>query len=312
MRDADTTRCEHRARKITCAGTRHCVRVWCPVYRVCRHQDLQSVSSVVSPTSSPRHRTDNMAETHHALLVQLLSVFVVLARRALYPSWHPPALQASLRSSVRQPVGRASHRPKSMRVSHSPLILRSYRLSLHVAVHVQPCRGQASGDPQRHGEQAATPLKSDDITHSCIGSWVSRLVQACAHLKQTIGRDQRLAHICDFPCGVHVASSTRLDTRTPLPVMFDMGSFRAFKTNLLPDLAVFYKGHSLHFVFGSTFVNRSRIDERQQLSTALGLVLLADHGIDPHVGPMTPVQTTVSVAGFARSYFTHILPIIRG
>ena len=30
-RDADKTSCAHHKRKITCAGTRHCVRVWCPV-----------------------------------------------------------------------------------------------------------------------------------------------------------------------------------------------------------------------------------------------------------------------------------------
>ena len=34
-------------------------------------------------------------------------------------------------------------------------------------------------------------------------------------LKQTTGGDQRLAHICDFPCGVHGASSTRPDTKAP-------------------------------------------------------------------------------------------------
>ena len=32
LTSTDTTNKEHHARKITCAGTRHCVRVWCPVY----------------------------------------------------------------------------------------------------------------------------------------------------------------------------------------------------------------------------------------------------------------------------------------
>ena len=134
-------------------------------------------------------------------------------------------------SSVSGTIGRVSNKPNSIRVSRSPSFPGLTSFSLHVAVQVQPCRRKTSGIHSRLAKRLphASRALISPFLHWILG--YSSLQKVVPTLKQTTGEDQRLAHICDLPCGVHVASSTRLDTKTTLPVMFGMGSVRAFETN---------------------------------------------------------------------------------
>ena len=80
------------------------------------------------------------------------------------------------------PLGRVSNRPNQMRgFSFAPHFVVS-QASLHVAVHVQPCRGKAFGCAQLQCGQAAASLKSDNITALALDPGSSHPVQACASI----------------------------------------------------------------------------------------------------------------------------------
>ena len=117
-------------------------------------------------------------------------------------------------SCVSRPAGRVSNRPNSMRVS-------SFAPHVVVVQAFSSCcgsrsafRGKTSGIQQPHGEQAAASL---DITVRALDPGFHIYYKFVLPAKQTTGGGQRLVHIGDFPCGVHVAPCTRLDTTNRFP-----------------------------------------------------------------------------------------------
>ena len=121
-----------------------------PVSGMCR------LSNNLPKDTESTLRGDMARKTHHALLVQLLSVSVVLARRALCP-----VVSSTCNSSPVTSIGASapSHGQSDASVASQtacvflmPIILWSYRLSLRVAIHVRPCRGTNLGDEQPQGE----------------------------------------------------------------------------------------------------------------------------------------------------------------
>ena len=124
-----------------CRGTpeetvvgRHPRSVILTVASPCQESSLPPSSHDTPPAPEAiRH-----CETQHALLVQLVSVFVELARHALYSSCHPPTLPTPSRPSVRHHRHWSSRTPQQqiMRVCHSSLNVWWYSLSRLATVHM--------------------------------------------------------------------------------------------------------------------------------------------------------------------------------
>ena len=70
----------------------------------------------------------------------------------------------------------------------------------------QDCISEPSR-PQPYGEQATGPLKQNGVSILALDPLFFIQYKVVTSLKQTAGGNQRFAHICDLPGGVHVASS---------------------------------------------------------------------------------------------------------
>ena len=86
-------------------------------------------------------------------------------------------------------------------------------------------------NPQPYGEQNTSPLKRNCVSILALDPRLLVQDKHVTPLKQTAGRDQRLAHVRDFPGGVHIASGACLDSKAPLPTVFDVRPVCALKTN---------------------------------------------------------------------------------
>ena len=122
------------------------------------------------------------------------------------------------------PVGRVSNWPHRMRVSHVPLMLWSYKLLFTLRFTFSLAEEKPRGSTAAR-RASYTISQEHDITALALAPGFLIRYKLCASSRAA----GWLAHICDFPCGVHVASSSR----------------RA-------DLAIFSKGYWLHGVIAST------------------------------------------------------------
>ena len=107
-------------------------------------------------------------------------------------------------------------------------------------------------NPQPYGEQTTGPLKRNDVFIVALDLRLLNLYKLVTSLKQTAGGDQRFAHIRNLPRGVHIASSACLDSKTPLPIVLDVGPIAPFKPTPLCDMEVASSGYSVHTDLGST------------------------------------------------------------
>ena len=96
-----------------------------------------------------------------------------------------------------------------------------YKLSFHEAVRVQPCLSKPFGIHNRTANKLQV-LSSGIVSSLALHPRLLVQNKLVTPLEQTAGRDERLAHIRDFPSGFHIASSACLDSKASLAVVLDV------------------------------------------------------------------------------------------
>ena len=117
------------------------------------------------------------------------------------------------------PVRGISNGPDSMRVSLRPSVCGlTGSLFLMRFMFSPACENSSESTAVRRTNNGSS--QAELCLHSCTGSSASD--KLATSLEQTTGRNQRLAHIGDFPGGAPIASSTCRDSKASLPVVLDV------------------------------------------------------------------------------------------
>ena len=118
--------------------------------------------------------------------------------------------------------------------SRKPLSVWCHKLPFHDAICVQPVKTLRS--PQPYGEQTTGPLKRICVSILALDPRLLVQYKLVTSLERTTGGDQRFAHICNLPRGVHVASSASLDSKAPLPIVLDVRPVCSFELPIVLDV----------------------------------------------------------------------------